>query len=422
MTLTTTISSSTTSSVYESRSEKVSIGQFRTRRQPAWTKPTEKFWLNVGRSRDERWARYIVLIGIALGVLGAIAVIVVEYLQSNRAAYVLVLHDKFDGPDISSANWKHEQELGGFVEGSFDVTTDSSVNSWIDHGMLHIKPTLNPLYADDSQVNLTETGQCTSSSPIDCYALQNVTGFAAIPNIQTARLKSRTSITYGKVEVTAKFPKGDWLFSTIGLDPEELKYGQFPASGQIDIAQNRGNDYKYISGGRNKIDTIVHFGSDGQAYADCASLARNQVSSGHRDFSARFHTFGLEWTPDYIRTWLDYPSNTILEQRWQHGFWKKAAYGKRFPNDASYEHLTNPWTNGTKAAPYDQPFHLTLRSNVGAVSGIFGIDTAKPWYDDAGRGASMIAFQNNHTSFESWGTEDEHTMYIKEVKMWQQVM
>lgn len=395
---------------------------FRRRHQPRWLQRTDKYWLELPKSKGQKWARYIVLCGISIGLLLMFGIVVIEYLRSNRAKYLLVLHDKFSGSELSADLWQHEQELGGYNEGSFDQTTDGIANSWVSNEMLHIKPTVVPIYADQQTLDLQSSGVCTSTKRSDCYALQNATGYSAIPNIQTARLKSKVSIKYGKVEVVAKLPIGDWIFSTIGLDPAELVYGNFPASGQIEVAQSRGNRNSYVSGGRNKIDSIVHFGSDGHAYADCADMTRNRVKLTRTDFASGFHTFGLEWTPKSIRTWLDYPSNTMLEVRWPQGFWRKAAYAKRYQNDVNFEHLTNPWTNGTLAAPYDQAFHLTLRSNVGSVNGIFGVSPGKPWYDDAGRGASMLTFQNNQTWLESWGSEEDHTMYIKEVKMWQQIM
>lgn len=379
---------------------------------------TEKFWLTEPLAKDQRWARYIVQIGLAVGVGAALGLAFWGYMKSNRASYVLVLHDVFS--DFSSDNWMHEQEIGGFIEGSFDWTTDSPANSWVSDGMLHIMPTLLQGYDDLTTVNLTEQGICTGTTTAECFAIQNVTDYQTIPTIQTARIRSRKSITFGKVEITAKFPAGDWIFPTIGLDPEELIYGQFPASGMITIAQSRGNGLSYISGGRNKIDTIVHYGADGQAYSDQADNARNQVKLSRSDFSAGFHKFGLEWTPTEIRTWLDYSSNTILSVKWPKGFWPKADFA-RYKDDVNFEYLADPWTNGSLAAPYDVPFHLTLRSNVAAIDGIFADTTSKPWYDGSGRGAAMIAFQNNATWGPSWGPDAQHTLYIKEVKMWQQV-
>jgi len=43
------------------------------------------------------------------------------------------------------------------------------------------------------------------------------------------------SFTYGRVEVRAKLPKGDWLWPAIWCLPRYNEYGEWPASGEIDI-------------------------------------------------------------------------------------------------------------------------------------------------------------------------------------------
>ena len=39
----------------------------------------------------------------------------------------------------------------------------------------------------------------------------------------------------------AKLPKGDWLWPAIWMLPRYNEYGQWPASGEIDIMESRGN-------------------------------------------------------------------------------------------------------------------------------------------------------------------------------------
>ena len=44
-----------------------------------------------------------------------------------------------------------------------------------------------------------------------------------------------SSIRYGKVEVRAKIPSGDWLWPAIWMLPVDNKYGEWPLSGEIDV-------------------------------------------------------------------------------------------------------------------------------------------------------------------------------------------
>lgn len=45
-----------------------------------------------------------------------------------------------------------------------------------------------------------------------------------------------TSIAYGKIEVRAKIPRGDWLWPAIWMLPKDNKYGAWPMSGEIDVS------------------------------------------------------------------------------------------------------------------------------------------------------------------------------------------
>jgi beta-glucanase (GH16 family) len=83
-----------------------------------------------------------------------------------------------------------------------------------------------------------------------------------IPPVRSARLttKGKKSIRYGQVEVVAKMPKGDWLWPAIWMMPENSVYGDWPRSGEIDIAESRGNDAKYPGGGRNVYYGTTHWG------------------------------------------------------------------------------------------------------------------------------------------------------------------
>jgi len=53
---------------------------------------------------------------------------------------------------------------------------------------------------------------------------------------------------YGRVEIRARMPKGDWLRPAIWMLPQNDTYGPFPMSGGIDIVTSRGNSKEYPSG------------------------------------------------------------------------------------------------------------------------------------------------------------------------------
>jgi len=82
--------------------------------------------------------------------------------------------------------------------------------------------------------------------------------------VRSARLRTvgKLEFQYGRVEVKAKLPKGDWIWPAIWLLPANNEYGSWPASGEIDIMESRGNDVSYASGGHNKFGSTLHWGPD----------------------------------------------------------------------------------------------------------------------------------------------------------------
>jgi beta-glucanase (GH16 family) len=106
------------------------------------------------------------------------------------------------------------------------------------------------------------------------------------------------------------------------------------------------------------------------------------------DFTEGFHTFGLEWSEDYIFTYVDdplqqvmywaFPKNTNMFQR-----------GKFTGETVNNSLVTNPWSQtGRPNSPFDQSFYLILNVAVGGTNGWFqdGVGN-KPW-TDAGHAAA----------------------------------
>lgn len=130
-----------------------------------------------------------------------------------------------DFATLDSAVWSREVQLDGFGTGSFDWTTTDDANAYVDAAGLHIVPTLtnettaitrDQLYANFT-LDLLADGSCTSQRNASCVVRSDPTRGAMIPPVRSARLTTRgaKSIRYGKVEVVAKLPRGDWLWPAI---------------------------------------------------------------------------------------------------------------------------------------------------------------------------------------------------------------
>jgi len=120
------------------------------------------------------------------------------------------------------------------------MTTASNDNLFTRNSQLYIKPTLTSDTIGKDKIfdgaNFTLTG-CTSTNSSACSVSSSERLGTVINPVQSARLttKSSYSIAFGKVEVRAKLPRGDWLWPAIWMLPENNKYGAWPASGEIDV-------------------------------------------------------------------------------------------------------------------------------------------------------------------------------------------
>lgn len=223
---------------------------------------------------------------IGLGISGFICYR--EWYRVPRHEYCLVLEDHFSTLDPNT--WGHEVQVGGFGASSFDWTTTDASNSYVDGEGLHIMPTLTTettnITADEIYsgytLNLTADGTCTgtpsssneSLATSACFINSNETFGRIINPIRSARLTTagKYSIKYGRVEVVAKLPLGDWIvrqdliatsssrlltlilqWPAIWMMPEDSVYGDWPRSGEIDIAESRGNDAETYPTGNNQV-------------------------------------------------------------------------------------------------------------------------------------------------------------------------
>ena len=167
------------------------------------------------------------------------------FAASAYATETLIFSDDFNTFDLKK--WKHEITMGGGGNWEFEIYNNRRQNSWVKDGVLYLQPTLTT----DAGINLTSGeyaiwgGQpadlCTSNSWWGCARTGTATNI--INPIMSARVRTAESFnfTYGRVEVRAKLPKGDWIWPAIWMLPTDQVYGSWPASGEIDIMESRGN-------------------------------------------------------------------------------------------------------------------------------------------------------------------------------------
>jgi beta-glucanase (GH16 family) len=156
----------------------------------------------------------------------------------------------------------------------------------------------------------------------------------------SARLVSRGKgdFLYGRFEASARLPKGVGTWPAIWMLPTHWAYGDWPASGEIDIMEHVGYDPE-------KIHISIHTKSFNHLAGTQRSAFR--VLPGCLD---SFHRYRVDWTPDYIRGFLD--DQMIFEYLHEPGF-------------------------GPDQWPFDKAFHWIINLAVGGNwGGQKGMDAA----------------------------------------------
>jgi len=173
----------------------------------------------------------------------------------------LVWSDEFntDGaPD--TAKWGYDIGAGGWGNGEAQYYTNSSNNVIVQGGSLKI----------------------TAKA-------QNLSG----SNYTSARLKSENKFEfkYGKVEVRAKLPAGGGTWPAIWMLGENYATNTWPACGEIDIMEHKGNE-------PNKIHGSLHYPGN---FGGNANTNTTMITGA----STQFHVYKAVWSPNSIKIYVD---------------------------------------------------------------------------------------------------------------------
>jgi len=277
---------------------------------------------------------------LALGALAALAAL--------AAAEKLVFNEDFNTLDQSK--WRHDVSAwrGGNFE--FQYYRNSRNNSYVRGGTLFIKPTLT---ADEYGEDFVLHGKL--SYP-DCNREPCVSeaGSEIVLPVLSARISSVFSFKYGRLEVRARMPKGDWLWPAIWLLPEDDVYGGWPRSGEMDLVESRGNRRLFDSQGKQDgirfLSSTLHWGPAPGTNGFRKTLYVKNMNSD--TLADDFHVYTLDWRESGIRFLID---GQLIGERPtpQEGFWKLGGF------------QGNDIWGSKKLAPFDQNFYIIINLAVG---------------------------------------------------------
>lgn len=215
-----------------------------------------------------------------------------------HGGWKLVWSDEFNGTSIDTNYWTFETgNHHGWGNHELEYYTGRPENAYVSNGLLHIV----------ARKEFTNGFSYTS-----------------------ARMKTEGSFArkYGRFEFSAKFPTGQGYWPAFWLMPSDSPYGGWPACGEIDIVENRGNYPAVVQG-------TIHYANPRGGSVHSSGLYTFLQNDG----VTNFHTYDLEWTTNSIQWFVD---------------------GKLYETQNHWSTVGAPYP-----APFDQPFYIIMNLAVG---------------------------------------------------------
>lgn len=204
--------------------------------------------------------------------------------------YTLVWHDEFNLPNgsmINTQEWYYDDWAPGYVNNELQRYVPGKLG--------------------DQYTAIIEDG------------ILNIIARKYNNQVISARINTRQLWQYGYFEARLKLPKGKGTWPAFWMMPSNG--GNWPHCGEIDIMEEVGVNPNYTS-------SSVHTTSYNHTINTQKTAERYTPGA-----EEEFHIYALEWTPEYIRTYVD--GQPLLY----------------FPNDGKGD--DNTW-------PFNKPFHPIL--------------------------------------------------------------
>lgn len=313
----------------------------------------------------------------------------------------LIFEDNFN--ILNSTAWRREVRIPLDVDDAdFVMYDDKPDNCYITEGKLYIQPNriedipgYDEIKIRSGEINFGE--KCTGIVDPERECKRQAGLFRILPPIVSGRINTKDSFSfrYGKIEVRAKLPKGDWLFPLIALEPQTSDYGiSGYASGQLRVAYIRANPVLRTRSGQ-AIDGSYLFGGailkTGEADRD--SWLKSIQGSEH--WGNQFHTYSLTWTDNSITLAVDGSPYAIING----GFNRNSA---------------------SAMAPFDKEFYITLALSAGGISdfpdGCMSGVNVKPWQNSHPKAELM--FWNARDKWGRTWTEQSSRLVVDYVRVW----
>jgi len=105
--------------------------------------------------------------------------------------------------------------------------------------------------------------------------------------------KNKFDQQYGRFEARVRLPWGQGLWPAFWMLGADIDSNPWPAAGEIDIMEFRGQE-----------PNVIHGSVHGPGYSGGNAITKTYTLTNDR-FDTGFHVFGIEWGPNYVNYYVD---------------------------------------------------------------------------------------------------------------------
>ncbi|XP_076284209.1 beta-1,3-glucan-binding protein 1-like [Lasioglossum baleicum] len=282
--------------------------------------------------------------------------------RNNACAGQVIFEENFDTLDTN--RWKVIERFSTAPNFEFVVYKNNQDNVYVEDGNLRIKPTLvkekhGLTFVQDGSLQLDKCTEEVGSR--DCT--RTASAWNILPPVISGRLNTKPSFNfmYGKVQVRAKLPRGDWIYPLITLETDDSSPNSTTFCSFV-IAHSFGNPTLITDDMKDISNHLLQ----GGAYV--TNVEKNNLQDNRIDLPSKssdtlwsddYHVYELEWRRERLNLKVD--GEQYGEQRVPALFDTPAyvnvglgvAGHSFFPNGCRSGNYLKPWKNAGVKALYE---------------------------------------------------------------------
>ncbi|KAK7575921.1 hypothetical protein V9T40_012207 [Parthenolecanium corni] len=306
---------------------------------------------------------------------------------------------------LNTTIWSGTKKMALDPDYEFVTYSTSPDVLYVKKGVLFIKPKIQTSEFIQGSLKIENcTGRLNSEECSKTVQSSNI-----LPPIASAQITTKNSLAFrfGRMEIRAKLPSGDWIVPEIWLTPRDFSYGPEYQSGQIRIAMVRGNSELTCGNeklGSRYLQAGLYFGPRNGVKK---ILFTKEMPA---DWQSKFHDFSIVWTIDNISFFVD---GELLSSVFKNPTDTVRTVAQIAPN---VEYL---WKDGTRLAPFDKEFYLTLGVSVGGINDFqdncVSNGVKKPWSNTNPK--AMINFWQKRSQWGATWKDEDTALQIDHIRL-----